>query len=324
MNLKKIVKEINNFYGVTRKKDISKITNSFPSKLNKSILASFGEDAAVIEQNEDVMLLATDGIMEKLINADPYWAGYVAVLVNVNDIAAMGGIPLAMVNVISYKKIETCMKIMEGLREGIKKFGVPMVGGHTHPNSNYNSLDVTILGKVKKNHVLYSNTAETGDDVIFAMDLDGRITPGFKYSWDTTSFKSSKIVRKQILIMNEIAEKNLANSTKDISNPGTLGTLGMLLETSGKGANVDLNLIPKTEKLEFIHWLMAYQGCGFVLTCNPKNSDKICKLFESVKLSANVVGKIDDSNKLKIREGKNTEILFDFKKDIITGIRNKN
>ena len=121
--------------------------------------------------------------------------------------------------------------------------------------------------------------------------------------------------------MNEIAKKYLANSAKDISNPGSLGTLGMLLETSGKGGIVELESIPKPEKIEFNHWLKVYQGCGFVVTCNPKNSKTILKLFESVGLKANVVGKINESNKLKITDGTNTQTLFDFKKDKITGIK---
>ena len=37
------------------------------------------------------------------MNVNPYWAGYCSVLVNVNDIAAMGGKPLAMVNIMSIK-----------------------------------------------------------------------------------------------------------------------------------------------------------------------------------------------------------------------------
>lgn len=321
MDLKKIVQQVNSFYGITRKNIISKIASSIPIPDNQYILASFGEDAAVIEKGEEVLLIATDGIMEQLINLDPYWAGYCSVLVNVNDISAMGGIPLAMVNTISVKNEKILKKILKGLKDGIEKFGVPIVGGHTHPNSSYNALDVTILGTAIKNHVLYSNNAKNNDDIIFAMDLDGKLHSEFKYSWDTTSHKDCKIVRKQILIMNEIAEKNLANSAKDISNPGSLGTLGMLLEISRKGAVVNLKSIPIPKKIDFIHWLKVYQGCGFVLTTNPKNSKEIIKLFKSVGLSANVVGKINNTNKLKISDGKNMEILFDFEKDIITGIK---
>ena len=51
---------------------------------------------------------------------NPYWAGYCSVLVNVNDIAAMGGVPMGMTNVISINDKQTCNDIMEGIKDGVK------------------------------------------------------------------------------------------------------------------------------------------------------------------------------------------------------------
>jgi len=45
-------------------------------------------------------------------------------------------------------------------------------------------------------------------------------------------------VREKYRVMQEIGEKKLVTAGKDISNPGLIGTLGMLLETSKKGARV--------------------------------------------------------------------------------------
>jgi len=33
---------------------------------------------------------------------------------------------------------------MMGIKEGVEKFGVPMVGGHIHPDTPYTALDVSI------------------------------------------------------------------------------------------------------------------------------------------------------------------------------------
>jgi len=44
--------------------------------------------------------------------------------------------------------------------------------------------------------------------------------------------KSPEMVQEQIAVMNSIASKHLVTAGRDISNPGTLGTLGMLLESS--------------------------------------------------------------------------------------------
>ncbi len=329
----KIITELRAYPGITRKHMISDITDFFQGlvefndkKGGNRTIAAFGEDAAVIEFNDDeVLLLAADGIMKSLLDADLWWAGYCVVLVNINDIAAMGGIPLAMVNVLSLQIPEVYEKIMDGMTSAITKFKVPMVGGHSHPDCEYNAVDVAILGSAKKTDVIYSHTASVGDDIIFAMDLDGSVHTNSKFSWDTTRTKSSSEVRDQMLIMNKIGQGQLANAGKDISNPGTLGTLGMLLESSKKGAKVDLNLIPYPDNgIDFIHWLKVYQGCGFVVTCEPGNSDNIISLFDSVGLEAGVAGKILDNNKLEISDGDVTKTLFDFDIDIITGIKGQN
>jgi putative methanogenesis marker protein 2 len=319
MDLQEIVKAIRNYPGVTRKRVISDVVCHFPIPKHGNIIEAFGEDAAVIEFGDSALLLAADGIMEDLMEKNALWAGYCSVLVNVNDIAAMGGIPLGMVSIVSMKKGEVLTEVLKGIRAGIEKFGVPMIGGHTHPDCDYNAIDVAILGHMKKDEVLLSSTAQNGDDIIFATDISGEFTPKIPYSWDSTSSRTSDFVQKQIAIMNTLAQKKLVTSAKDISNPGSLGTLGMLLETSKMGADVDLGKIPTPKSVDFLQWLCAYQGCGFVVCVKPENSNEVLSHFESVELTSNVVGRINDSKKLNIVDGDKSQILFDFKSDIITG-----
>ena len=320
MNLDVLVSEFRNYPGITRKKTISEVIRFFPSLPDTNVLASFGEDSAVIEFNNDsVLLLAADGIMEPLMKASPYYAGYFAVLVNINDISAMGGIPLAMVDVISMKEEKVCGQVMKGMEVAVRKFGVPIVGGHTHPDCHYNAIDVAILGTASKKSVIYSHTAELGDDIIFAMDLDGFFPQTIPYAWDTTTKKGAELVRKQMLVMNVIAEKGLVHAGKDMSNPGSLGTLGMLLETSGKGGEVVLDSIPIPSNQDLIQWLKAYQGCGFVVTANPEHSIAIIEEFAKVMVTAAVVGKVNNTGKLTVSHEGRTVTIFDFGIDKITG-----
>ncbi|NLK25143.1 MAG: methanogenesis marker 2 protein [Euryarchaeota archaeon] len=319
MNLAALVSDIRNYPGVTRKRTISDVIDFFPVLPADNIIASYGEDAAAIAYNDDVLLLAADGIMESLMRTNPYCAGYYAVLVNINDISAMGGIPLAMVDIVSMKDEKVCAQVMTGVEEAVSKFGVPIVGGHTHPDCAYDAIDIAILGIARKDEVICSHTAKAGDDIILAMDLDGFFPSALPYAWDTTSRKGSDICRRQVLVMNEIGKKHLVHSGKDISNPGSLGTLGMLLETSGKGGEVELEKIPTPSGVDFSQWLKAYQGCGFVVTNPPANSSEVIEMFEQVDMSAAVVGKVNDSRKLVLRQGNESATLFDFTSDKITG-----
>jgi selenophosphate synthetase-related protein len=114
----------------------------------------------------------------------------------------------------------------------------------------------------------------------------------------------------------------LVSAGKDISNPGALGTLGMLLESSKKGAYVDLTEIPRpsSDKIDFVHWLKVYQGCGFVVSSKPENCDAVLERFGTVGLTAAIAGEITDDRKLIIEYGSIEEVLFNFNTDKITGI----
>ena len=321
MELKDLVESLRNFPGVTRKKSISSVINFFPKQAYTKILASYGEDAAVVEQGDKLLLLAADGIMPALMRANPFFAGYYAVLVNIHDIAAMGGVPIAMLDILSVRDNRVCSQVMKGMESAVKKFGVPIIGGHTHPDCDYDAIDVAIIGTADTGQAIFSHTAKVGDDIIMGMDLDGYYPDALPYAWDTTSRKEAPILRRQMLIMNKIAKQGLVNSGKDISNPGALGTLGMLLETSGKGAVVDVDLIPRPSDVELVQWLKSYQGCGYVVTCDPANSSKVSEMYASVGVTSAVVGKVTEEQKLVVRQRDQSAVMFDFEKEIITGCK---
>jgi putative methanogenesis marker protein 2 len=321
MNLDELVKEIRSHPGLTRKRLISEVINFFPNVSTGEVLASYGEDAAVLAYGDSVLLLAADGIMESLVKANPFFAGYYSVLVNINDISAMGGKPLAMVDVLSMKDEKVCGQVMKGIERAVSKFGVPVVGGHTHPDCNYNAIDIAILGTAERHAVIYSHTAKVNDNIIFAMDLDGYFPEKLDFAWDTTSKKDDELCRRQMLVMNEIGKKHLVHAGKDMSNPGSIGTLGMLLETSEKGGSIDIDYIPRPKGVDFVRFVKSYQGCGFVVTAKPEWSQSVIDIFESVGVTGSVVGKVDASTKLTLKKSDEERTLFDFSKEIITGCK---
>jgi putative methanogenesis marker protein 2 len=327
-DLESLADGLRNFDGVKRKRAIgdlvSRLGNS--DRVGSRTIVGFGEDAAVLEvDNDNFVLLAVDGIWGKLLNADPWWAGYCAVLVNVNDIAAMGGTPRAMVNLTSTQQKDICTELGLGMEDGVKKFGVPMVGGHLHPDTTYDALDVGIMGTVKRDCVIFSSGAKPGDKILVAIDLDGRIYPSYNLAWDNTTKRTPTEIKKQMDTMVEIGEKKLATAGKDISNPGTLGTFGMLLESSGAGAIVELDKIPRPDvDIPFEQWLKMYPGTGFVLTVeNDDNAAECIRIFEDAGVATSVIGEVDASKKLKITNGTETATVFDLNNDMITGIKGR-
>ena len=185
-----IAQAVREYDGVRRKSEIGDMVRGLRLDC-PGVIASFGEDAAVIEHHGDALLLAADGIWSRLMDADPYWAGYCAVLVNIHDIAAMGGRPLAMVDVFSISTDVIKNEVIAGMRDASKQFGVPIVGGHLHPDTPYSVIDVAILGVAPLDGVIYSSTAEAGDQIVTAIDLNGRVHPSCALNWDSATLRSS-------------------------------------------------------------------------------------------------------------------------------------
>ena len=301
MDLESLVKSIQEFEGVSRKSSIDNVISLLKESYNVSgeVVIDIGDDASAIDiGNNQVVLIAADGIWGQIMNVNPYWAGYCAVLVNVNDIAAMGGKPLAMVNIMSIKNDDIYEDLLRGINDGCLKFGVPMVGGHLHPDGDSDSLGVAIVGIAQNDKIITSFGAEVGDKVIVAIDLDGKPHEMFSLNWDTTYDKDAKLVRDQISAVQYLAENDYIKSGKDISNPGILGTLEMLLETSKKGAVVNLEDIPKNENMEWVDWLRVYPGSGFVFTADEDYCGYIKEYLARFSIEAEVVGEVTDSNSL--------------------------
>jgi len=319
MDLEILAESLRDYLGATRKHSIKNIVNVFDERGTNP---SFGEDAAIIDYpGAEALLLAADGIWDKLMRVDPEWSGYCAILVNVHDIAAMGGRPLGMVDIFSSSSPEITQKVLRGMKLGIEKFGVPIVGGHIHPDTPYTALDVAILGTVRKDCIIYSSTARAGDDVVLGIDLDGRVHPSCDVNWDTTFLKDAATVRRQVEVMAELGERKLLTAGKDVSNPGILGTLGMILEVSGAGADVELDAIPRPAAVAPDHWLRMYPGMGFVVTCRPEHTPAVLRAFADHKLNAARIGKIVPGSRLDITKGGARATVFDFAKHNITGLR---
>ncbi|MCK4269115.1 MAG: methanogenesis marker 2 protein [Methanogenium sp.] len=318
-----IAKAVREYAGVTRKHAIGEIINSLWID-DPEVIASFGEDAALIKNNDDGLLFAADGIWSKLMEADPYWAGFCAVLVNVHDIAAMGGKPLAMVDILSIQNEKICREVVRGMADASKKFLVPIVGGHLHPDSDFSAIDVAIMGVVKINEAIFSHTASAGDRVVAAFDLEGRVHPSCVLNWDSVTLRTDKEVRAQIGVMQTLGRRKLVTAGKDISNPGVIGTLGMLLEVSEKGAVLELDRIPRPDLgklgITFEHWVRMYPGMGFILTVKGENVDEVCRLFADVGMSAADIGYVDDSRHLKVNYEENQSSVFNLEEEGIMGL----
>ncbi len=318
-----VAEAVKQYAGVRRKEAIGNLVNSLHIDCD-DVIADYGEDAAVIRQGDTALLLAADGIWSQLMDVDPYWAGYCAILVNVHDIVAMGGKPLAMVDVLSASDDGLMAQVSQGMHAAASVFEVPIVGGHLHPDAPYNVIDVSILGTTKLTDVIYSSKAKKGDAVLMAIDLQGHVHPHVNMNWDSVTDRDSSVLRKQIQVMQDLGKEHLLTAGKDISNPGVIGTLGMLLEASGVGAVVDLESIPRPDLdivgIPFEQWVRMYPGMGFIMTANQENVDSVSRKFRDAGMACQIIGTVVEEQSLVLTKGPERETVFNFSSKGITNI----
>ncbi|WXG42662.1 MAG: AIR synthase related protein [Promethearchaeati archaeon SRVP18_Atabeyarchaeia-1] len=327
VDLKSTAASLRAFAGATRKLPIIEITRKMRETAlsitppGARIIESFGEDCAVIDIGDEgrLILFKAEEMWHDLVKADPKFAGYCSILAAVNDVSAKGGEPIAIVDTIASASPAVRDKIVEGIVSGCMKFNVPIVGGHLNPDAPFDALSVAILGIVQKNSLLRSDAASPGDLIVVAIDLDGHFHNMFKYAWDTTSHKSKTEVANCLSAIREIASSGVSTSAKDISNPGVVGTLGMLLHSSKAGGVINLGEIPMPQGIDSDRWLKAYPGFGVVLTVRAENKDSCLSVFHRHGVEARAVGKVNDSGRLLITDGKVSAEVFDFRKDRLSG-----
>jgi uncharacterized protein len=319
--LKDIVARIRNYPGILRKQPIQQVVGLLSQTLRfGNQLPSYGDDAAVIPWGDEYLLVAADGMMTGLLVNEPYAAGKASVMVTVNDIYSMGGRPIGMVNVLASGDDTQRRRIVEGIEKGCRKLKVPMLGGHLHPDSPVEcpALSVTIIGHAKK--LLRSHLAAAGDRLILAVDLDGRAGCRSVVSWDANSGKSPEALRHRLEALPLVAESEAAFAAKDVSNAGILGTAAIMLENSGKGADIDLDAIPRPDSLTLEQWLLCFQSFGFILSVPPENIDRVFSIFSERGITVAAIGGVREGNVVDIHKNGISATLFDFSQDVITGI----
>ena len=69
------------------------------------------------------------------------------------------------------------------------------------------------------------------------------------------------------------------------------------------------------------HWLKVYPGYGFIFTAEKSRAQGVIKMFQEQNISASVIGLVDDTKKLILSYQGDEEVVFDFNRQSITGVR---
>lgn len=298
IDLGAIVEAIRDHPGLAAKKPLARISDSLPPR---DWLTGPGDDGAAIAMGSDFAIVCGEAIFPPFVAHDPHGAGIAAVLANVNDVAAMGAEPLAIVDTI-VADASTAEQVLAGMRWASEAYRVPIVGGHLTISDGPPSVSAFALGSTTR--PLSATNVRQGQRLVIAASLDGRMRPDFPFFTSLDARRDH--LAHDVRLLPEVAERGLAIAAKDISMAGLIGSLAMLFEFSDAGIELDVSQIPTPDGVPLAQWLTCFPSFGFLLACEESTVEGCLRIFHETGLTAHDLGTIDASGMVRLCQGDQT------------------
>lgn len=276
-------------------------------------VSRLGDDCAAIPDpaSGGHLLFAAEGMLDSFVRDDPWFAGYSAVMVNLSDVAAMGGTPLAITDVLVTPDMAAAAEIWAGMRAASEAYGVPIVGGHTTlAEVDSPRLSAAVLGRAGK-HLLTSFDAKPGDELVIAIDMRGAYR-GDKPFWNASTGAPPERLRGDLALLPQVAERRLSAAAKDISNGGIIGTLAMLAHCSGVGAVLELDQLPRPEGVPWERWLVSFPSFGFLFAVREGKAGELSDLIAGRDIVCAAIGRFTEAREVVlVRRNERERIRWD-------------
>jgi selenophosphate synthetase-related protein len=241
------------------------------------------------------------------------------VLANVNDLAAMGAVPLAIVDTIVASEA-IARRALEGMRHASALYQVPVVGGHLTIHDGPPAVSAFGLGLAPSGQVLSCTHAQAGQRLLVACCTEGEMRGDFPFFGSFTA--RGERLGGDVRTLATVAGSGAAVAAKDVSMAGLVGSLAMLLECAGGrlGVTLDLDALPRPDGVALLDWLVCFP-CFAFLVCAPPGREEDCAApFRERGLRAEVIGTLDGSGVLRAQLGTEVATVFDLNAEPVTGL----
>src|SRR5215813_358145 len=165
------------------------LLQSLPPLTDPNVLigSATADDAAVYKLNDELALVLTTDFFTPIVD-HPYDFGAVAAANALSDVYAMGGRPLAALNIVGFP--ETVLspavlgEILRGAAAKAQEAGIDIVGGHTI-RTEEPIFGLAVVGTVHPARVLANAGAKPGDALVLTKPIGlGIITTAAKNNED--------------------------------------------------------------------------------------------------------------------------------------------
>ena len=259
-------------------------------RLDNTVIKGSGDDTAVLRWTKDKYLLFTcdmvvEGVHFDLKKAAPFQIGWKALARNISDIAAMGGVPryaLVSIGLLPSTSVKFLDELYRGIQKCAKAFNVNIVGGDT-ARSKKLVIDVSLIGEVEKENVVFRSGAETGDIIFVTGSLGGSIKG--KHLNFMPRLKEARALVKNFKISSMI----------DISD-GLALDLWRVLDASKVGARIYKDAVPiSSEADSFEKAISEGEDFELLFTMSPGEAKRFFKRARpKIGAPVTMIGRIVD------------------------------
>jgi len=301
---------------------------------DENVIGGIGNFGALYKFGDSVLVSGTDGVGTKLKVAflmDRHdTVGIDLVAMNVNDIITKGAKPLFFLDYISSGKLkpEIIEELITGIVRGCDEAGCSLIGGETAEMPDFyseNEYDLVgfVVGAVKANKIIDGTKVKTGNKIV-GIKSSGLHSNGFSLirklffdhlmlKVDTFVPELGKTLGEELLTPTRIYSKKIQNiidkfgeNIQGMAHITGGGFLNIRRINEQKGYVIDklpeipaiFNLTQEKGNISSFEMFKTFNmGVGFVII-----TDEPEKIVDGTGEDAEIIGYVDDSGKIKIKE----------------------
>lgn len=248
-----------------------------------------GDDCAVLPVgNGEALLFTTDLLTEGVhflrAATSARELGGKSLAVNLSDVAAMGGRPVATLLSLSLPADTTdawATEFMEGYREMSERFGVTLAGGDTTRSTAGIVINVTAIGRADATHIKRRSDARAGDTIFVTGELGASgagLNDILAGRYDTPAAAIHRNPQPHVAEGLWLGARPEVHAMMDLSD-GLASDVRHILERSRCGAIIDVERIPAAEGADVQLAACGGEDYKLLFTADAAPSEKLANDF---------------------------------------------